>query len=160
MELLAGYRLSWQRHCVCVCVSARMSLLWCEEHFSNHDPIPLSNWIKCNFQLCRERDKNVCDWQYIKPLVRFRKTLTLGALSSLHHGALSPSLFHDNRRRRWAPPPPLKFSSYRLNSADEHGSRLSPRLIVFSPLSHYIHQHHRKTLEVFSKGRQVLTGEC
>lgn len=54
-ELLAGHTLSWQGECCvsCVCVS----LLWCEEHFSNHDPVLLSNWIKCDFRLCRERKR-------------------------------------------------------------------------------------------------------
>lgn len=54
-ELLAGHTLSWQGECCvsCVCVS----LLWCEEHFSNHDPVLLSNWIKCDFRLCRERER-------------------------------------------------------------------------------------------------------
>lgn len=77
-ELLAGHRLSWQREC-CVCVLSVLcvSLLWCEEHFSNHDPVLLSNWIKCDFRLCRERDRNVCNWQNIKLLVHFIKLLTL-----------------------------------------------------------------------------------
>lgn len=136
--LLADHTLSWQRECcvsACLCerVCMRVSLLWCEKHFSNHDPVLLSNWIKCDFRLCREGDGNVCDWQYIKPRIHFRKllTLVLQHCSPLYCITLL-SHFHHNELRKLR----VKFSMCGSNSNNKRGMY---SLVLVSSLTNHFH---------------------